>query len=361
MTDHVGILRCPITRQRLSWLDRSEIEIINASKALHADGSPIAEPLEKAVGTQDRSHIYRFSGGVFWLLPAVAIVEPPRATLPPLDAERRMVQGFYNDLGWTRDENGTYLDTAQFSEQDPNSKRYTDACDRRIGAELSSGNYLLDAASGAIPHDSYLAFSQNYAVRVCVDFSIRALMEAQTKLKPGEGLFVLGDLTQLPLADGAIDDAISLHTIYHVPKPLQVQAIGELVRVVKSGGKIVIVYTWVRSSFMGAVAKSTMAVGRMKHLLWGGGKASLPSEATTIVPDLFFVPQDRAWFEREIRTRYRVKLKLWSSTNQQFNRKVFAHPTLGGLIVSTVLTFERLFRRILAKTGQYPMFVIRKR
>ncbi|MDP3581619.1 MAG: methyltransferase domain-containing protein, partial [Ignavibacteria bacterium] len=54
------------------------------------------------------------------------------------------------------------------------------------------------------------------------------------------GLFVLGDITALPLKDNSVTDTISMHTIYHVDKDKQAAAIEEIKRVTKN--KCYVVY-----------------------------------------------------------------------------------------------------------------------
>lgn len=91
---------------------------------------------------------------------------------------------------------------------------------------------LLDVAWGAMPFDS------NAKKQICMDFSITAVKEA--KLNKPDGLFVLGDITNLPIKDNSVTDTISLHTIYHVDKDKQEQAIEEIRRVSKK--KCYIIY-----------------------------------------------------------------------------------------------------------------------
>lgn len=67
---------------------------------------------------------------------------------------------------------------------------------------------------------------------------MQALREGQKRLATDKGIFILGDLTNLPIADGVIDDAVSLHTIYHIPADLQATAVDEIVRVLKPPGQL---------------------------------------------------------------------------------------------------------------------------
>jgi hypothetical protein len=97
------------------------------------------------------------------------------------------------EYGWMKDLSGSYNDTADFTDTRSVSAYYCRACNRRIARQLRSGRYLLDAASGLIPHVDQIQFSTHYDFRICLDFSITALHEAKAKLG-AKGLYVLGDI-----------------------------------------------------------------------------------------------------------------------------------------------------------------------
>ena len=97
---------------------------------------------------------------------------------------------------------------------------------------IGNSEFLLDVACGANP------FNSKAKKQLCIDFSITAIEEAK-KNKPG-GLFVLGDITSLPLKDNSVTDTVSMHTIYHVDKDKQTSAIEEIKRVTKN--KCYVVY-----------------------------------------------------------------------------------------------------------------------
>lgn len=346
------IFRCPISRAPLRYLTADEIGSvvaeIQSGRRLHANGLPArVDGLACAVGTHDLRHVYRVDDDVFALLPGLAIVSPADATVGTLDAERRMVQSFYDEFGWAKNEQGVYGDTAAFSSDDAVARRYIARCHGRIGAQLGRGRYLLDAASGAIPGDSYLALSRNYDRRICVDFSIRALREARERLGPGRGVFVLGDLTALPIADGVVDDAISLHTIYHIPKDLQATAIDELVRALKPGGRLVVAYTWAGCRLMKLAKRLVLPFMRP------AARASVKPQK----PALYYHPHGKAWF-RAIARRYPAKLKVGSATDQEFRDRVFTNSKLGRLAAELVYWLEDVLEPITARYGQYPLFVI---
>ncbi len=57
-------------------------------------------------------------------------------------------------------------------------------------------------------------------------------------------------MTNIPMADRCLDAVISLHTVYHIPKAEQTRAVGEAYRLLRPGGKAVIVYSWKNAPLM---------------------------------------------------------------------------------------------------------------
>ncbi|MFA6289033.1 MAG: class I SAM-dependent methyltransferase [Opitutaceae bacterium] len=360
----VEILRCPITGQTLSILTPDELAGINrlleARAKLHRDGSPARTPLTAALGTPSRGEIYRIEESIVWLLSDLALVDAGAVQAAAITAERKVVQSFYDEYGWVKTDGGLFNDTAMFTDPRAFARDYVTCCNHRIGRELPGGRYLLDVASGPIPHAEYLGFSRHYDIRICVDFSIRALREARAKLGDNAGLYVLGDITKLPLASDAIDDVISLHTIYHVPRAEQTTAVNELVRVTKRGGRVVIVYVWGKSVAMHLYFGLRGTLGRIKRALQGNQPPMKPWQPDPSLPSLYFSPQDHDWFVRDIEARYPVRLKVWSAVSTAFLGRFFSDRGLGRLTLTTVKWLENRFPRLAGRYGQYPMFVIEK-
>lgn len=167
------------------------------------------------------------------------------ATAVKSSPEVAVVKDYYDIFGWQKNFDGLCNDTSLFT-IDTSASICRDLQPSRR-AVSGRRHYLLDATSGAIPVESYLAFSAAYSKRFCVDLSVVALRDAKRKIGTNRGLFVLADMTCLPFVDNVLDDAVSLHTLYHVPQGLQTNAVRELVRVISPGGTLAAVYTRDRS------------------------------------------------------------------------------------------------------------------
>ncbi len=212
MPDFIEILRCPSTQRDLQW---------GGGDALVAAGGGPAN---------------RYLDGVARLLPASS---------GALDAEAvGETQDFYEESGWQADNQGLLGETKAFVDTRSASLEYTRKCIARLGKYFSKGGkYLLDAGCGALPHDELLAYGANFEQRICVDLSASALRAARAKLGD-RGVYVQGDITNLPLKTGSVDAVTCNHVIYQLPAELQAAAMLEIWRVLKPGGVAVVVSLW---------------------------------------------------------------------------------------------------------------------
>ena len=322
---------------------------------VHRDGSQAQGSVTRALRTGNGRIAYRIEEDIAWLLSSLAIVPRSDSVADDLAPEKKAVQSFYDEYGWCRNESGSYNDTSAFNEMRGVVRDYQRRCNERIVRQLCGGRFLLDVASGPIPHPEYLEHSRFFDVRICIDFSIRALCEARQRLGDG-GLYLLGDITRLPLASATIDSAISLHTIYHLPSKEQAAAIDELERVTRPGGRVIVVYTWRTSALMQILFRVRGMAGKVRHLF----RRPAPPGNPKPMPGLFFCPQDHAWFVREVAARRRVKLLTWSAVSTAFHSRFSSEDRRGRATLAVVYRLEDWFPRFFGRFGQYPMFVLDK-
>ena len=218
----------------------------------------------------------------------------------------------------------------------------------RQRTSTGDGTYLLDAASGPVHFPEYQAYATGFDHRVCVDLSVVALGEAR-KTVGDTGVYVLGDVTQLPFDDGSVDAAVSLHTLYHVPQDEQASAFHEIHRVLKPGGTAVIVYYWQTTPW------------RQLSPLWQ--TLVLPSRvlarvtrrrSTAPTDGLYYFAHTRKWF-LEQDWPFDAEVLSWSSVHQDTLKRF----PLAGQLASGLFWLERKFPRFMGRFG-YPMIVIRK-
>src|SRR5215472_12721224 len=105
------------------------------------------------------------------------------------DAEKKIVRDFYEQVGW-KTINGTFVDTLKFADRRPVVLEYFERIHRRTRAQLdTAGRFILDAASGPMPHPEQAVYSEGFEHRICLDFSAGALQGVRAKLG-SKGLYV---------------------------------------------------------------------------------------------------------------------------------------------------------------------------
>lgn len=149
-----------------------------------------------------------------------------------LSKSRKSMREYYDEVGW-KDYSGTTIDSAKnidFRIKIPNVV---------YQGFPKEGHFILDVGCGANPR---ISLSGNYKKHICLDFSIRGLKIARTKLRD-KGFCICGDIINLPFPDNSFDAIICDHVLYHFLPEEQVEVIDELYRVLIQGGVIYISYT----------------------------------------------------------------------------------------------------------------------
>lgn len=356
--DWVSILKCPITGQDLRLLNKDEISILATKDLWQVDGESLKEKIEDGLITLDTKYIYPIINGIILLLEDLAIVDLPRKVLGQgISKEKKLVKDFYDNRGWKTNEKGDYEDADIFEDLRPVSQEYLKKCHDRVCRHLNpSGNYLLDAASGALQYEDYLQYSANYSFRICIDLSFKGLMECKKKL--GEKVIcILGDITNLPIKNNSIDGFISLNTIYHIPKDEQIQAIKELYRVLDLNRRGVVVYDWYKHSrWMNLALLPFRAIEYFRQRLRSVfSKVSGKGEPAKM---LYFYTHPYSYFVNNL--PFPFKLFVWRSVSVPF-MKVYIHSWLfGKFILRWIYHLEELNPEKYGLNGEYPMLVFEK-
>ncbi|HWE94322.1 MAG TPA: methyltransferase domain-containing protein [Tepidisphaeraceae bacterium] len=375
--DLIERLRCPVTDTSVRPMNDRELEDLNAaarrSDAAHLDGSAVDGQITAALVNDDASLAYRVEDGILMMLPNSAIALDRASAARHGSAhrpEKRAVQSFYDQIGWKRDEKGDFEDAVIWEDLRPVSADYIRKCHLRVNRYLQpTGDYLLDVASGPVQYPEYLTYSQGYKRRICMDISVQALREARRKVGD-KGVYILGDITNLPIKTDALDAVISLHTIYHVPQDEQGKAFEELYRVLRPGRSGVIVYTFSdplllrwgnKPARWWKVARKSLPARAIKKLL---GRKPAPQadpgkKADSANAPFYFHAHPLSWFTSR-KWSFPIDVVVWRSVNV-WSLRTYAHPKrLGRLLLAAIYGFEQLFPRFTGRHGPYPMFLLRK-
>lgn len=275
-----------------------------------------------------------------------------------MSGPEKQVRNFYDQVGWKRVD-GIFVDSLKFADRRPVVLQYFERIHRRARAHLNSrGRFILDAASGPMPHPEHAIYSEGFDYRICLDFSLEALLGARAKLGT-KGLYILADIAKLPLPDESVDAVISLHTLYHVPADEQETALREIYRVLKPHARAVVVYSWGQHSVLTKLTSPGRGVNR-RIAAFLAGKDVKSELAPAPAVNLYFYTHPYSWFQRVLGRMGSFKLACWRSVSVDFQR-AYIHEWLCGRQILRVLAWlEERFPWILGRLGQNPMFIISK-
>ncbi len=349
-----SILKCPVTQDALHLLTEHEVTALNqqleAGLIRLRTGEIYRQPLKVVLKAKNNELYYPIIDEIYYLLPDCALIGQSDSYLDQSPSTKASVKKFYDNFGWLS-ENGVFQDAKDSEDLRAVSQEYIERCHLRVNQYLpAKGKYLLDVASGPVQYQAYLTYSHQYEYRVCADISVLALKEAKKKLKE-KGIYLLCDVTNLPLKSNTIDACVSLHTLYHVPAQEQAKAFEEIHRVVREGGSAVVVYSWgSKSLLMNLLMFPQKLFSLIKR------KISAPKEG----PALYFHAHSYAWFCQEIQRKYHTQVYAWRSVNVPF-LKWFIHPALGGRAILKLLYWlENKAPHCMGRIGAYPLLVTKK-
>lgn len=291
--------------------------------------------------------------------PAYAFTDDIARFLEPVtDADlNKATRTFYDDVGWSKHASGLYTDTAKFVDTRSASLAFTRGCMSRLKKYFrKGGEFLLDAGCGPIAHDELLEYGEGFQQRVCVDLSVAALTEARRKVGD-RGVYLQGDLSNLPIESGSIDAAMCYHVIYQLPPELQAKAFTEIWRVLKPGGVAVVVYWWPNS-------KLAWRIERLAQIVLGFERSDGPAQEQTTVaatsketPD--HNPLSVEWFEGQD-WPFHYDFDIYRVVDNVFLRNLIPDDWKGAAFLKVLALFQNLAPSYCGRHGEMPAIIIRK-
>lgn len=322
MLNLTEILQCPVTGRDLDWASEDRLSVKDGPSYLYRDG--------------------------------IACLLPQSEDGVSLNDDGKEILDFYESAGWTEDTQGQFGDTKAFTDGRAVSVDFSDRCMARLGKYFrKGGQYLLDAGSGPIPHDELLRFGDRFQQRVCLDLSVQGLQTAKRKLGD-RGVYVQGDLTNLPLKTGSMDAVTCNHVLYQIPAELQLKALLELWRVLKPGGIAVVVYFWPTSPLdwrLQQIAKRIF-----------GMRVAQPDQADSAAQSHVELPHNtlpESWFQSQ-KLPFQYTVDTFRVVSQSFLKSNVSNDWRGRAFVNFLFAFQVLAPGFCGKHGALPAIVIRK-
>ena len=286
------------------------------------------------------------------------------------DSIKHEIGQFYNEVGWQMEADGVYQN-ARYEDLRPVSADYIHKCHMRVKQHLApNGKYLLDGGSGPVQYDEYLAYSEGYQYRVCMDLSLVALLEARKRLGD-KGIYINADIANLPFATDVFDGIVSLHTIHHVPIEEKVEVYKGLHRTLKPGRSMVTVDGWSEVPLAKAMNFFMRIANRLRR--WTGKEASpMPngtsaSQANTVENQsaqepvgTFVLKTSAKWFHGAMKGVLPYEIRVWRSVSVKFLRSVIQPEWAGRLWLKILYQLEEWFPHYFGEKGQYPLIIISK-
>ena len=225
----------------------------------------------------------------------------------------------------------------------------------RTSNSEDKSKYYLDIASGTIGFQEYLDLSSEFEVRICVDISFNALVEAKLNMKEKKGIYICGDITNIPLQSNVCDAVLSQHTLYHIPKNEQKTAVEEMYRVAKEGSTIAIVYNWFFYAVLMDIFLFPFQIYRVARHYAGKAYVRLFKSK----PRLYFYCHPQWWFN-QFPFKDKIEIYCWRSTNKSFIDFYIHDGLFGKQILNFIQRMEDKYPKALGVLGDYPIIVIKK-
>jgi ubiquinone/menaquinone biosynthesis C-methylase UbiE len=268
------------------------------------------------------------------------------------DAEKR-VSDFYNTVGWETNDEITE-DARRWEDLREHAREYVSKCRLRVLEHIpEKGENMLDMASGPIQYPEYLEYSRNFKKRFCIDLSSEALESAKNKIG-GRGEFLHGSFFDIPLEENFFDCTVSLHTIYHIDKDRQEEAVRKLIRITKPGKPVIIVYSN-PNTMLYSLASPVRLLKKIKRSLIKSDKAAGKTENL----GLYFHAYPVEWWDRFMDVAG-VKVLPWRSFGSDDQKRLIPDNKLGKIMFDTLFDLEQRFPDFFVKHFQYPMIILTK-
>jgi ubiquinone/menaquinone biosynthesis C-methylase UbiE len=272
-----------------------------------------------------------------------------------MDKAEEKVSKFYNTVGW-KTKGGITEDARRWEDLREHAEEYVSKCRLRVLSHIpENGENILDMASGPIQYKEYLKYSNNFKKRYCVDLSSEALEGAKSKIG-NHGVFLHGNFFDIPLNENFFDCTISLHTIYHIEKDKQEDAVRRLLMVTKPEKPVIIVYS--NPNTIVSSLRSSLPFRALKKMrcFLGKHEKKIKEEGVKI----YFYTHPIEWWNK-FNDVASIEILPWRSFSSDTQKRLIPNNKIGSKMFNLLFNLEERFPDFFVKHFYYPMIILTKR
>jgi SAM-dependent methyltransferase len=257
------------------------------------------------------------------------------------------VARFYDKHGWVDQGAGSLGEDDLFRRFPSGHGHYALGADRRIAALIGDRHDALLFVGCGDMQGNHVATASGFAQVTCIDISETALRIAATKLGTS-ATYRCESIVACTLADDLFDVAFCAHVIYHIDRNEQAAAVQQLIRLVKPGGRVIIIYANPRSVFTipGEVMRwARRSVGNRR--------------AVDTTPTLYYHAHPRSWW-RQFAAEADVRFAPWEVIGSRPARALLRTDGVAHLFFRAAAWFEAKAPAVAARLWQYPIVILDK-
>ena len=162
-------------------------------------------------------------------------------------------------------------------------------------------------------------------------------------------IFLKGSFLDIDMDENYFDCSVSLHTIYHIDKDIQENAVRKLLYVTKPGQPVIIIYSNPRT-----LISLPVRLLRMTKILQIIGITSNTDS------ELYFYQHPNEWWQR-FNDVSNIAIYPWRSFAANFTKNFVPNNKFGEKLFRILFNLEEAFPELFVKYFQYNMVVLRKK
>lgn len=260
------------------------------------------------------------------------------------------IKDFYDGQGWEFSDSQSH-DAVINENLTEVGSAYVRKVRLRIKEQLGFGENLLDIGCGPIQYEEYLAYSDMFKHRVCVDLSEKALKVAEKKIGH-KGTCIVGDYMSLaPLDFAPYDGATLINVLYHIDKDLQAVLVRKILSELNVEKRLVVVYS---NPYTISAALTRIGVFG-KHLF----KRALHKRNQSELGNPIYFYRHKPKFWKQFSDEASIAVYSWRTFSPPLERILFRRLLLGKLGLQALFILEHF--SLWAKFSEYQMIVLTKK